>query len=84
MSYLVGSLVIIYTDHSAFKYLLTKLDAKSQLIRWTFLSQEFNIEIRDKKRVKNVVVDHLSRLPTDEEVKDSLPINEHFLDEQLF
>ena len=26
--YLVGSLVIIYTDHSAIKYLLTKFDAK--------------------------------------------------------
>ena len=40
--------------------------------------------MRDKKRVKNVVADHLSRLPTDGEAKDPLPINEHFLDEQLF
>ena len=46
--------------------------------------QEFHIEIRNKKWVKNVVVDHLSRLPTNGEAKDPLPINEHFLDEQLF
>ena len=46
--------------------------------------QEFHIEIRDKKGVKNVVADHLSQLPTDGEAKDPLPINEHFLNEQLF
>ena len=27
-SYLVGAKVIVYTDHAAFKYLLTKKDAK--------------------------------------------------------
>ena len=31
-SYLVGAKVIIYTDHAALKYLLTKKDAKPQLI----------------------------------------------------
>ena len=46
--------------------------------------QEFNIEIRDKKGVENVVADHLSRLSTEREAKDPLPINEHFPDEQLF
>ncbi|GFS36417.1 hypothetical protein Acr_00g0045820 [Actinidia rufa] len=46
--------------------------------------QEFNIEIRDKKGVKNVIADHLSRLPTNGEANDTLPINEYFPDEQLF
>ena len=32
-SYLVESLVIIYTDHSALKYLLNKPDTKPRLIR---------------------------------------------------
>ena len=32
-SYLVGAKVIIYTYHAAFKYLLTKKDAKPRLIR---------------------------------------------------
>ncbi|WVZ76132.1 hypothetical protein U9M48_024130 [Paspalum notatum var. saurae] len=33
-SYLIGAKVIIYTDHAALKYLLTKKDAKPRLIRW--------------------------------------------------
>ena len=36
-SYLILSKVIIYTDHAALKYLLTKKDAKPRLIRWILL-----------------------------------------------
>jgi hypothetical protein len=36
-SYLVGAKVIVYTDHAALKYLLTKKDAKSHLIWWILL-----------------------------------------------
>jgi hypothetical protein len=32
-SYLVGSLVIVFTDHAALKYLLTKQDVKPRLIQ---------------------------------------------------
>ena len=32
-SYLIGSKVIVFTDHAALKYLLSKKDAKAQLIR---------------------------------------------------
>nr|GEV45927.1 reverse transcriptase domain-containing protein [Tanacetum cinerariifolium] len=49
-------------DHSALKYLLSKQDAKPRLIQWVLLLQEFDIIIRDKKRTKNLVADHLSRL----------------------
>ncbi|GJT81845.1 reverse transcriptase domain-containing protein [Tanacetum coccineum] len=52
----------MYTDHSAIKYLMAKQDAKSRLLRWILLLQEFNIEIRDKKGAENVAADHLSRL----------------------
>ena len=61
-AYLVGSFIIIFIDHSALKYLLTKQDAKARLIRWVLLLQEFNLHIKDKKAVENVMADHLSKL----------------------
>ena len=36
-SYLILSKVVVYTDHSALRYLLTKTDAKPRLIRWIHL-----------------------------------------------
>ncbi|XP_074306246.1 uncharacterized protein LOC141641486 [Silene latifolia] len=44
---------------------------------------EFDIEIRNKKGVENVVPDHLSRL-FHEKVKDGLPIDDSLPDDQLF
>ena len=58
-AHLVGSDIIIFTYHSALKYLLTKQNAKARLIRWVILLQEFNLHIKDKKGVENVVADHL-------------------------
>ncbi|GKC23145.1 reverse transcriptase domain-containing protein [Tanacetum coccineum] len=63
-SYLVLSKTIVYTDHSALKYLFNKQDAKPRLICWILLLQEFTIEIRDKKGAENLAADHLSRLET--------------------
>ncbi|GJS50293.1 reverse transcriptase domain-containing protein [Tanacetum coccineum] len=61
-SYLISSKSIVYTDHSAIKYLFAKKDAKARLMRWILLLQEFNVEIRDKKGEENLAADHLSRL----------------------
>nr|GEY88666.1 DNA-directed DNA polymerase [Tanacetum cinerariifolium] len=60
--YLVLSKSIVYTNHSALKYLPSKQDAKLRLLRWVFLLQEFDIIIRDKKETDNLTADHLSRL----------------------
>ena len=42
-AYLVGSFIIVFIDHSASKYLVTKQDAKARLVRWVLLLQEFNL-----------------------------------------
>ena len=54
-----------------------------RLIRWILLLQEFNITIKDKKGVENVVVDHLSSLTFNKSM-DAFPIRDLFPDEQLF
>jgi hypothetical protein len=69
-SYIVNSKVIVYTDHTAIKYLLAKKDAKRRLIQWILLLQEFDVEIRDKKGVENVVASHLSRINRGQDDKD--------------
>ena len=78
--YLIGNKVIVHTDHSAIKNLMTKKDAKPRLIRWVLLLQEFDLEIKDKKVTENLVADHLSRL---EGVRDKVHVNDDFLDKQL-
>ncbi|XP_027185001.1 uncharacterized protein LOC113783139 [Coffea eugenioides] len=80
-SYLLGAKVIIFSDHAALRYLLTKKEAKPRLIRWILLLQEFNLEIRDKKGAENLVADHLSRVQV---IEDDIPLREAFPEEHLF
>ncbi|GJZ45506.1 reverse transcriptase domain-containing protein [Tanacetum coccineum] len=77
--YLVLSKSIVYTDHSALKYLMNKQDAKPRLLRWVLLLQEFDITIRDKKGSENLAADHLSRLENPhKDVLENKDINENF------
>ena len=78
----MGSFIVIFTDHSALKYLLTKQNAKARLIRWVLLLQEFNLQIKDKKGVENVVADHLSILTIAHD-SHSPPINDEFPEDSL-
>ncbi|GKB38027.1 reverse transcriptase domain-containing protein [Tanacetum coccineum] len=77
--YLVLSKTIVYTEHSALKYLLAKQDAKPRLLRWILLLQEFDVIIYDKKRTENLAADHLSRLENPHQGDlDKKEINETF------
>ncbi|GKA96226.1 reverse transcriptase domain-containing protein [Tanacetum coccineum] len=70
---------VVYTDHSALKYLFNKKDAKARLLRWVLLLQEFDFSVIDTKGAENYAADHLSRLKNPyENVFDPKEINETF------
>ncbi|CAA7047567.1 unnamed protein product [Microthlaspi erraticum] len=78
-SYLVGSKVIVHSDHAALRYLLSKKDAKPRLLRWILLLQEFDLEIKDRRGADNGVADHLSRM----RVEENLPLDDRLPEEQF-
>nr|GFB58674.1 reverse transcriptase domain-containing protein [Tanacetum cinerariifolium] len=83
-SYLIINKSIIYTDHSALKYLFAKKGTKARLLRWILLLQEFDFKVIDTRRAENYVADHLSRLENPyENVFDPKEINETFPLESL-
>ena len=82
--YILGSLVIIHTDHAAIKYLMAKKEAKPRLIIWVLLLQEFDLEIKDKKGCDNVIADHLLRVEKTTVKEEEMEVAENFPDEQLF
>ncbi|GJV74683.1 reverse transcriptase domain-containing protein [Tanacetum coccineum] len=78
-SYLIMNKSVVYTDHSALKYLFNKKDAKARLLRWVLLLQEFDFKVIDTKGAKNYASDHLSRLENPyENIFDPKEINETF------
>nr|GEW83485.1 reverse transcriptase domain-containing protein [Tanacetum cinerariifolium] len=78
-SYLIMNKSIVYTDHSALKYLFSKKDSKARLLRWVLLLQEFTFKVIDTKGAENLAADHLSRLENPHQnVLDPKKINESF------
>ncbi|GKF53442.1 reverse transcriptase domain-containing protein, partial [Tanacetum coccineum] len=69
-SYLIMNKSIVYTDHSALKYLFAKKDAKARLLRWVLLLQEFDFKVIDTKGAENYA--------PYENVFDPKEINENF------
>nr|GEX44413.1 reverse transcriptase domain-containing protein [Tanacetum cinerariifolium] len=78
-SYSILNKSIVYTDHSALKYMFAKKDSKARLLRWVLLLQEFTFKVVDTKRAKNLVADHLSQLESPHQnVLDPKEINDSF------
>nr|GEY24963.1 reverse transcriptase domain-containing protein [Tanacetum cinerariifolium] len=88
-SYLIMNKNIVYTDHSALKYLFAKKDAKARLLRWILLLQEFDFrefdfKVIDTRGAENYSADHLSRLENPyENIFDPKEINKTFPLESL-
>jgi len=83
-AYLLGTKVIVHTDHAALRYLMANNDAKQRLIRWVLLLQEFDFEVKDRRGCENQVADHLSRLEGKENDEHEIDIDNSFPDEQVF
>nr|GEY58936.1 reverse transcriptase domain-containing protein [Tanacetum cinerariifolium] len=78
-SYLIMNKSIVYTDHSALKYLFAKKDAKARLLCWILLLHEFDFIVINTRRAENYAVDHLSRLENPyENIFDPKEINKSF------
>nr|GEY95036.1 reverse transcriptase domain-containing protein [Tanacetum cinerariifolium]GEY95049.1 reverse transcriptase domain-containing protein [Tanacetum cinerariifolium]GEY99393.1 reverse transcriptase domain-containing protein [Tanacetum cinerariifolium] len=50
-SYLIMTKSIVYTDHSALKYLFAKKDSKARLLRWVLILQEFTFKIWNPRAI---------------------------------
>nr|GEV57199.1 hypothetical protein [Tanacetum cinerariifolium] len=78
-SYLIMNKSIVYTDHSALKYLFAKKDSKARMLRLVLLLQEFTFKVIDTKGAENLAADHLSRLENPHQnVLDPKEVNESF------
>ena len=53
--------VLVYTDHNPLVFLAHMRNSNQRLMRWALLVQGYNIAIRHRKGVDNVVADALSR-----------------------
>jgi hypothetical protein len=61
---------------------LSKKDDKPIFIRWIVLLQEFDVEIRGKKGVENVVADHWSRMNRGQDDKET--VKDKMRDDHLY
>ncbi|XP_049394678.1 uncharacterized protein LOC125858965 [Solanum stenotomum] len=75
-AYLLGTKVIVQTDHVALCYLMAKKDVRPRLIRWVLLLQEFDFEVKDTRGCENQVAHHLSRLEGKENDELEIDIND--------
>lgn len=71
--YITGYPVVLYTDHSAIKYLANKPITNGRVTQWLILLQEFNIAIKDRPRKENLLANLLSHVP---KINDSATVED--------
>jgi hypothetical protein len=79
--YITGYPIILYTDHSAIRYLANKPITNGRVTRWLLLLQEFDITIKDRPGRENLIANFLSHIP---KIDNSLTDEDRFPDEHLF
>jgi len=79
--YITGYPVVLYTDHSAIKYLTNKPIMNGRVTRWLILLQEFDITIKDRPGKENLVANFLSQV---QRTNDAVEVEDQFPDEHLF
>ncbi|GKB74028.1 reverse transcriptase domain-containing protein [Tanacetum coccineum] len=82
-SYLILNKSVVYTDHSALKYLFAKKDSKARLLRWVRLLQESDFNVINTKGARTIAgFDHpftirknrLKVFPRTKEVNEKFPL----------
>lgn len=51
-AYLLGSKVVVHSNHTTLRYLVVKKEPISKLISWMLFLEEFAFEVKDQKVVK--------------------------------
>ena len=81
--YLKGSVgVVLHTDHSPLKWILTQRDPKPTFTRWLMELQEIPLRIETRSGKDNIVADYLSRKP-DQELDEDVNAEDMF-EEKVF
>ena len=60
--YLLGSKILIFTDHASLKFIKSQPKLTGRLARWLHIIEEYDMEVIYKQGKENVVADALSRL----------------------
>ncbi|XP_070035486.1 uncharacterized protein [Nicotiana tomentosiformis] len=72
--YLMGTNVIVHTNHAALRYLMSKKDSKARLMRWVLSLQEFYLDIQDHKGSENQAMWALKKLNLEWDVASNVRV----------
>lgn len=61
-SYLLGSKVVVYTDHASLKYIFRQPHLSARMARWIQFLAPYELDIQYRRGVDNAAADALSRL----------------------